>query len=246
MAATPPPSVSSSQPGAAATPPAARAPGKPGPKPGTPRAPRAPVAPAGAGSTSTPATPQPAPARAPDATGAASGAAGTGAPPAEGPAMALAPEARPSRRVGPAPASLEKTVPATAVVKVVAQAKQPRKAWWVGTLAGAPVENVTVGGISFPRRTDLVGTDGDGQTTRSSRPGAIVHLTDAEVARIHKALPNKVVRSIRRPDGTVSRAALYDVRGTPDVPFSPGEGDEPLARFVFMQRVPDFDQSTEG
>ena len=245
---TPAPSSQPQQP-APNAPAAPRAPGRPGPKPGTPRPPRANAAPAGEGSAETGVgASEPAPARA-AATGAASAPAAPasqagGAAPASGPALRLAPEAGPSRRLGVTPKSLEQTHPATAAV-MAAKPVSPRHAWWVGTLAGGPVHTTTIGGISFPRQTEIVGQDGDGQTTRSSRPGAIVYLTDEQVERVRKALPTKVVRSVKREDGTVSRAQVYDVRGTPDTPFTPSESDEPLARYVFMQRVPEFDHAAE-
>lgn len=249
MAAPQTPAPSSQPPSSAPNGPAApRTPGRPGPKPGTPRTPRASAAPAGAGSTGTGVEASaPAPARA-AATGAARAptpaAPPTATAPASGPALRVAPEAGPSRRLGLVPKSLEETHPATAAVRA-AKPVAPRLAWWVGTLANGPVHTTTIGGISFPRQTEIVGQDGDGQTTRSSRPGGIVHLTDEQVERVRKALTTKVVRSIKREDGTVARAQVYDVRGTPDTPFTPSDTDEPLARYVFMQRVPEFDHAAE-
>lgn len=231
---TPAPSSQPPQPESAAP----RVPGRPGPKPGTPRPPRAPEAPAGARSTAADVgASAPAPAR--------PAAAGTAAPPASGPGLTVAPERAPNARLGRSPESLESTVPSTAASASAFKRAEPKEAWWVGTLPNGPIHTTTIGGISFPRQTDVVGQDSDGQTTRSSRPGAIVHLTASEVARVHKALSTKIVRAVRRPDGTVSRAQVYDVRGAPETRFTPMDGDEPLARYVFMQRVPEFDHAAE-
>lgn len=103
------------------------------------------------------------------------------------------------------------------------------KPYWVGTLPGCPVYNVSAGGISFPRYTDPpTGTDVDSmQTQRSHSRGDIVYLTEVQVAAVRRNVKDKVVRLIgNRGQGMIHALANPN--------FTLEAKDQPLAMFIYM------------
>ena len=66
--------------------------------------------------------------------------------------------------------------------------------YWMGCMAGAPLQNITVGGMSFPLTTDRV-TPGKGiRTNRSTGMGAVAVLTRGQVEKLKKAIRDRALR----------------------------------------------------
>ncbi len=108
--------------------------------------------------------------------------------------------------------------------------------YWVGTFDDCPVQNVTLGGISFPRYTERVIDDGGMITKRSPARGAMTWLSPDQVDRIETAIKNRIVRwrgrgAQRR--GTVALNRAGDAR------YRKMTGDEPLGHYVYMTTVED-------
>lgn len=106
--------------------------------------------------------------------------------------------------------------------------EQPRHRYWVGLDKDFTFySSVSVGGITFNQITDPARISKDGQTTtRNQYLGAIETLSDDDVQRIVA----KVVKKFLRGKHIVT---LDNAR------MKPMPGDIPLARFLYMQRLPD-------
>lgn len=65
--------------------------------------------------------------------------------------------------------------------------------YWIGGLPGLPVENVAIGGETFPKMEERVIVTGT-ETHRSGVIGALVRLTPEKVKRIREALPRTIIR----------------------------------------------------
>lgn len=66
--------------------------------------------------------------------------------------------------------------------------------YWVGAMAGSPLQNITVGGMSFSRTTDKVTTGKGIRTLRSSAPGGIVVMTYERVEAVKQAIRDRALR----------------------------------------------------
>lgn len=108
-------------------------------------------------------------------------------------------------------------------------ANEQTTGYWMGTLPGCPVFNVTAGGVTFHRYTDPpTGTDPDSmQTQRAWARGGVEYLTKTQVEAIHRNLKDKVVRFI----GNRGQGQIHAL-GNPN--FSRESKDQPLAMFVYM------------
>lgn len=98
----------------------------------------------------------------------------------------------------------------------------------VGTKASSPFQNVTLGGISFPRFTGGAAV-GDPQ-----RPGARVRLSASQMARIKTAVGRKICRW-RNVGSSGDRVGV--VINTDQIGFRPQVGDEWLAKHVYCVKI---------
>lgn len=124
------------------------------------------------------------------------------------------------------------------------QAGDKRARYYVGTLPSCPVQNVTVGGISFPRFRGNPTFDDRGRPDRELDFGIFIDLAEAEVSFVQKAVSTRVLRLLGKepepgkddPERTPSRrrAAIYPIDGKN---YHHREGDQPLGRFLYMHRV---------
>ena len=64
---------------------------------------------------------------------------------------------------------------------------------WVGTLPGAPVQNIDLGGVNFPLFTESVSMIA-GETQRVRHNGCVLDLSESKLDRIKSTLKRKVVR----------------------------------------------------
>lgn len=120
--------------------------------------------------------------------------------------------------------------------------RETAERFWVGTLPGAPVQNIDLGGVDFPLFTENV-TLIAGATTRIRNNGQVVDLTPTQLERIRSALKRKVVRwrdHKKRRGYLVSipseeEAAAMKKRGRYR-PFTAQEMDEPVGRYVYIVR----------
>lgn len=101
-----------------------------------------------------------------------------------------------------------------------------------------PFYSVDVGGISFPRMTELVKTDDQTrETVRMPRPGAFYELTDADVERVKDAIARKVIRWANRDKTKAYILNVREVDGAPNKRYRKIDSDEPLGKFLYMKEV---------
>ena len=106
------------------------------------------------------------------------------------------------------------------------------KLYHIGTLEGCPLQNVTVGGVCFPRYTEEVSHNEDSNvTTRSRRNGDIVPLSDSQRDFILKRMGSRVVRW----NGSRTRGRVITVESER---FNPNKYDDLLSNYLFMREVP--------
>jgi hypothetical protein len=111
---------------------------------------------------------------------------------------------------------------------------------WVGTLPGAPVQNIDLGGINFPLFTESVSMIA-GETQRVRHNGCVVDLAETALERIKAALRKKVVRwrDSKRRRGylvtipTEQEAAEMAKRGRLRN-FRAHPGDEAVGHYVYL------------
>lgn len=107
----------------------------------------------------------------------------------------------------------------------------PGEQWYfVGTRPDCPRQNIALAGVCFPRWSEKVEYDPDSMDTeRMKRQGAVVLLTDVQVAEVKEASERKVFEIL--PYG---RGILYNstTRG-----FRPNKNQRPVSAFIFMQPI---------
>lgn len=141
------------------------------------------------------------------------------------------------------PAAKLETAPPTAadravkieVEKVVVKAIEPvqRDRYWIGVVNHSPYDRVDVAGITFHKMTDPPRQNGDEQYREVSR-GCIVSLSDDEVDRVKKKVVTKWIQGARERNGRLFGGFI---RSADYVGFIPGEGDIPLAKYLYMRRL---------
>jgi len=72
--------------------------------------------------------------------------------------------------------------------------------FWIGALPGLPVENVAIGGQTFPKLEERLLRGSDGAPQRVPSIGALVKLTAQQARKILDGMPRTVVR-FREPKG---------------------------------------------
>ena len=107
---------------------------------------------------------------------------------------------------------------------------EPTALYHVGTRRGSPLQNATIGGISFPLFTKgaLIG--------ENKVQGARVRLTPSQIAKIQLGLATKVVRWSSVPGSGERRGTVLSANG---IGYQPEVGDEPLAKHLYCLKVPD-------
>lgn len=107
----------------------------------------------------------------------------------------------------------------------------PRSRYWMGTFPTCPIQNVTVGGQSFPRYSGTPVFGANGKPDRPPVAGTIGELTEAQLEHVKAAVARRVVR---RASGEKGHASIYlrDVAG-----FAARAGDEPLASHVYLVKL---------
>lgn len=114
--------------------------------------------------------------------------------------------------------------------------------YWVGTLPGAPVQNIDLFGISFPLFSETVAVVA-GETSRIRQNGSVLDLTPSQVEGIKEALKRKIVRwrDAKRRRGflvtipTPADAEKMAARGRLST-FTARKDDEPVGMHVYMVR----------
>jgi len=124
---------------------------------------------------------------------------------------------------------------------VVEYVEDVTRKWWIGlnstaTVHGVertlPVQNHTVGGQEFSVFTDDTAVDpATKQWNKLARPGRVVDLTDADVARIKDDMKRHVVRFFGQ------RAQVLDTNGSASRPYTASRGDVPIAKFCYMKQL---------
>lgn len=120
--------------------------------------------------------------------------------------------------------------------------------YWIGTTPECPIQNVTVGGVSFPRfRGNPVFDQPGGAPDREIVHGAMVQLTEEQVALVAAGVRIRCIR-IYSPttdenivdNETVRRKVTSaHMLMTDSASYRPAPEDVPLARFLYMHRLDD-------
>lgn len=122
--------------------------------------------------------------------------------------------------------------------------------YWVGTIQGFAIQNVTVGGVTFPRfcGTPSFEWDEEKGEMRSDQPiipGALMKLTDRQVDFIADDVTKYIVRWVgtKGPKRAIllDRAKREEGKLVPDHHYSPVRGDVPLAKYIYMVRTDSMD-----
>lgn len=126
-----------------------------------------------------------------------------------------------------------KTKPAALQVDVDLRVPDDKKVdpFWLGTMPGCPVQNITVAGVSFPLYTGNPRQNESTGALMDPRYGAEVNLRKDQVEKVLKCLPLMVLR-LMGPAGKKRGLILW----VGSKSYQPQSNDEPLARYVYMAR----------
>ena len=102
------------------------------------------------------------------------------------------------------------------------------KLYRIGVTPECPVHQITVGGQTFPRRSEIVSGFG-GETKRNEIQGAIVRMHPSQIKTIREKAATKVIRS------TTGKKLRAKVHSTESRNYSPLEGDQPVAGFLYIE-----------
>jgi len=97
----------------------------------------------------------------------------------------------------------------------------------IGVIPTCPVHQITVGGQCFPRRSEVVSGFGV-ETKRKELQGAVVKLTQQQIAKIREAAKTRVIRSTRGKK-VVSR--VHDIRSRV---YTPRPEDLPVEQYLYV------------
>lgn len=109
--------------------------------------------------------------------------------------------------------------------------------YWVGTTPECPVQNVTVGGISFARFTGIPTFDSSGVPDRKLDMGCEIDLGQDQVELIQKAVSIRVIRRVGSQEDPGKRRGIIVLIDGGRHKYRPQSSDEPLARFLYMHRT---------
>lgn len=146
-----------------------------------------------------------------------------------------------------------------------------RRYWyWIGVLPTAPVDNIQITGINFPKAEEIVTKRGT-KTHRQGVIGALAHLDQDAILRLRERLPRTVVRVFPATTEVVSGTGMQladayerkskgqmitiprkeDVdslrkQGLPVHLYSQHPNDQPGARYMFMELCADQERPQRG
>ncbi len=103
----------------------------------------------------------------------------------------------------------------------------------IGTMPGSPIQNITLGGVSFPRMTEeikLSRNASPASTQRNPQPGEIIELSPSQVDRILEGASCKVVR-MRGTSGKIYSSKSATFKAHPH--------DIPIEKFIYMRMAPE-------
>lgn len=104
----------------------------------------------------------------------------------------------------------------------------------VGVRSGCPVQQPTLGGVTFPRMTDppIRNKPTGLSVDRNRRAGDYVWMEAEKVVEVAKAIGRRIVRW----KGSVGELRLtHDVAGKPKPRYRPKKDDQPLGNFVYIK-----------
>lgn len=102
--------------------------------------------------------------------------------------------------------------------------------YWLGVMPDCPWWVVHAGGMDFPRFTEHLFEDAQGNTIREGRNGVIRDLSDEEVAKIKYDIQKIMVQ--KNGAQTLQFHTDHDGRV-----YQPKHGDEPLGMYVYLVPV---------
>jgi len=110
-----------------------------------------------------------------------------------------------------------------------------RREYWLGVIKECSYNNVTVGGISFPRWTGSASFDEKGVPFGGKiDPGARVKLSDAQVEACLQSIARRIIRPFGVGGNGKRRHQLLSI----DSPaYRPSIKDRPLADFIYILRT---------
>jgi len=104
------------------------------------------------------------------------------------------------------------------------------KLYRIGVTPDCPVHQVTVGGQTFPRRSEIVSGFG-AETKRNEIMGAIVLMTPTDLKKIKERAKTKVIRATK---GKRARAKVYSTEARN---YSANPGDLPVSQFLYVEEA---------
>lgn len=125
-------------------------------------------------------------------------------------------------------------------MEAVAVVDVKTKRYWVGTLESCPIEQLTLAGVSFPRRTVIRKKLRDLDQIVGQLDGAMVELTDERADKVRAEIERSVVRWHGKP----SEFCKYGVKGdvldtTAKVEVLDAKGDHGKWRHLYQRRPED-------
>lgn len=121
------------------------------------------------------------------------------------------------------------------VEKVKIEAVRPalRDRYWVGVIDSSPYDRIDVAGVTFQKFTDPPRFR-NGEQYRDVQRGNIVGLSEAEVELVKKRVVTKWFQNSREKEGRIFGG---NIRSSENVGFVPAESDQPVAKYLYMQRL---------
>ena len=106
--------------------------------------------------------------------------------------------------------------------------------YWVGLTKDCPFTTITAGGQDFNKHVEPPVELEEGNWQRQLRKGQLVTLGDDQIKKILEKIKVKYIRVIG--GGSNRKALLFS---TENIQYRWVAGDEPLAKYVYIMRVPD-------
>ena len=126
----------------------------------------------------------------------------------------------------PEPLVVSKPVSVKVDVEELPQIKRMR--YFIGLRPECPLQFVDIAGISFPKVTQKISFDVNGETLRDTRSGSLVYLTDEQVEEVKKRVVTKLIRRHGNKAYVVTMTKRHQYDRNRDIP---------LANHVFMMEA---------